>query len=91
MVGAITNVLMATASDRAAIAHLIATALRLTTELATVNVKLIVDLQTNCSIRVGRGGRNRTSRGQGTGAGSGTGTGSDAPARTGFGAPSMSE
>ena len=61
-VDAISNLAKATASDRAAIVQLTGTAMRLTTELATVNMKLVVDLQTNRAIRGGCGGRNRTRR-----------------------------
>ena len=45
MVDTIAKLATAAASDRAAIAQLTATVTRLTTELATMNVKLVVDLQ----------------------------------------------
>ena len=45
MMDAIANLAMDTASDRAAIAQPTATVARLTTEIATLNVKLVMDLQ----------------------------------------------
>ena len=84
---------MATASDRAAIAQIMATVARLTMKLATVNAKLVVALQKNLDSRDGHGGCDRTIRGRGAGtrAISGTGTGAGAPEITGTGAPAMSE
>ena len=60
-VDAIANLATATASDRSVITQLTATVVRITTELAMVNVKLIVALQTNRTSRGGRGERVRTS------------------------------
>ena len=90
---AIANLVMATASDRGAIAKLMAAVARLTTELATVNTKLFVDLQTNYASQGGRGGHNRNTRRQGAGdrAGSGIGTRAGNTARIGASAPAMAE
>ena len=65
------------ASDRVAIAKIMAIVARLMTELVMVNAKLVVALQTNCASRGGREGRDRNTSGQGAGsrAGAGTGTG----------------
>ena len=70
------NLETSTASNCAAIVQLTATVARLTTDLATVNVKLVVAFQTNHASRGGHGGRNRTTHGQGgvTGAGACIGT-----------------
>ena len=73
-VDAITNLATTKASDCAAIEKLMATVARLTTELATVHVKLVVVLQTNRASRGGHGGRDRTTRGRGAGAVSGANT-----------------
>ena len=93
MVDAIANLATDTASDRDAIAQLTATVARLTTEIATLNVKLVVDLQKNRVSWGGRGGRNITIRVQGARAGAVacTGTGAGAPARTGASAPTMDD
>ena len=53
MMDAITNLVTATVSDRIAIAKTTAPVARHTTEIATVNSKLVVDLQTNCASRGG--------------------------------------
>ena len=92
-VDTIANLETSTASNCAAIAELTAIVTRLTTELAMVNVKLVVAFQTNRTSRGGHRGRNRTTRGRrdGTGAGAGTGTRSGSPARTGVSAPTMDE
>ena len=84
---------MATESDRAAIAKLMATVARLMMELSMVNTKLVVSLQTNRARRGSCGGRDRTRRGQEAGArsGSGKGNGSGAPSITGTSAPTMAE
>ena len=63
MVVAIANLAMATESDRAAIAQLNNTVLRLMTDIATVNTKLVVTFQANCVSQGGCGGRNITTRG----------------------------
>ena len=70
-VDTIANLETSTASNCAAIAELTATVARLTTELATVNVKLVVAFQTNRASRGGHGGRNRTTHGRGDGTGAG--------------------
>ena len=54
------NLATATASDRAAIAQLIATVVRLMTELVMVNAKLVVAIQENYASRFGHGGHDRT-------------------------------
>ena len=68
MVDAIANLATSTASDHEAIAQLTATVARLTTDLATVNKKLVVSLQAKRAIRGSRGGRNKATRGRGDGA-----------------------
>ena len=75
---AITNLSIATASDRSAITELTDTVAKITTELATVNSKLVVALQAKCASRGGRGGRDRTTCGQGSVSGQGAVTGDGA-------------
>ena len=92
-VDAIENLVRSTVSDRAAIAQLMVTVARLTTDISRVNTKLVVALQTNSSRWGVREGRNITSREKGpaAGAGAGTDTGARVPARTGAGTPTMAE
>ena len=92
-VEAIAKLATTTASYRAAIAQLMATVARLATELATVNTKLVVNLQTNRASQGGHRGRGRIIRRRGsrTGSTSSTGTGSSAPEITNAGAPNMAE
>ena len=82
-------------SDRAAIAKLTATVARLTTEIATVNKKLVFVLQEKRTSRGSRRGRDKTTRRRGsvTGyrAGSRTGAGAGSTARTGARAPTLAE
>ena len=93
MVDTIANLATATAIDRATIAQLTATVTRITTEIATVNAKLVIALQEKRARRGGRRGCNRTSRGLGSGTGerAGTGIGAGALVRTGAGAPTMDD
>ena len=74
-VDAIANLVMATTSDRAAIAQLTSAVERLTVELVTVNTKLATALQTQRASRGGHGGRVR-------GAGAPAQTGAVAATRT---------
>ena len=83
MVDAVANLTTATASDRDSIAQLMATVARLTMGLATMNENIVIALQgkrASCGIRKGR---DRAARGKGVGA-------RDA-AKTGSGAPILSE
>ena len=69
----IANLTKSTASDRAAIAQLTTTVERLTSDLVTVNTKLVTSLQTQRAIQGGCGGRGRR-LGRGTGTATHTGT-----------------
>ena len=64
-VDAISNLATVTASDLRAITQIMATVTILTTELATVNKKLVVALQAKRASRGSRGGRNKANRGRG--------------------------
>ena len=77
-VEAIVNLATATASDRAAIAQLTATAKSLTAELFTVNAKLVAALQPQKASRGSHGGQTR-GRGHGRGRGAGAGVGATTP------------
>ena len=77
-IDAIENLGTATASDHTVITQLTATAVRLMTELATVNVKLVFALQINHANPGVCGGHDRTSRRKGSREGSITWTGASA-------------
>ena len=89
----ITNLATATASDSADIAQLTSTVTRLTTELTTVNKKLVITLKEKRARQDSRRGRNINTckRGDGSGAEDLTGSGAGAAARTGASAPTIAE
>ena len=82
---AITNLATDTASDRAAITQLTTTVARLTTELAMVNKKLIVDLHSKHKSRGSHRERDRDVCRRGDESGVGYG----ATERTGAGPPTL--